>query len=647
METFLQRAEALKAKKERTLHAVPDPFDAPAAPLDDPFDAPRGPSGAGGSGGGYAVAALNREADAVRSAAEGTRNDTLNRAAFSLGQLVAGGELDEQTVTSVLREAARAAGLNEREILRTIGSGLSKGRLNPRTAPRDQILRGVYENREQAAESWQEPEPLEGSGDPPGSFPVDALPRRVREYVLALAATTQTPADMVAMNALSALSVVAANRAWINGGSGWIEPLVFWGITALPPASRKSAVVAAVTRPLYAIERQFREEHAKDHQGAEERLAVAMKRRESLITKAAKVDSKDERDNLQAELDEIAQEIDELTVKAPPRLMIDDFTPEALGVALHNNDGHVGIITAEGGVFASISGRYQQGTPQLDLILKSYDGDPYRADRVGRDPVTIDRPAVVLGLTIQPHVLAETTKTPALRERGLMGRFMYCVPVDTVGTRSVDAPEMPHQFVESWHQLLDGIAKIPVCDDDSALRTMLLDTDALELHRGFRAVLEPRLHGETGDLAFMADWAGKLAGRVLRLAGLLHLAEGHATVTPVSFDTMRSAVEIGEWALLHAVAVYGGWRGTQEHEGAIRVMRWIRRTGKPEFTVKDVYEALRGQVWCNRSDDVKDALVVLAEAGWITSVERLMSDGKRRLREGTFIPHPSLLQEAS
>src|SRR5690606_9880082 len=102
--------------------------------------------------------------------------------------------------------------------------------------------------------------------------------------------------------------------------------------------------------------------------------------------------------------------------------------------------GHVGIISAEGGVFASISGRYQQGTPQLDLILKAYDGDPYRVDRVGRDPITIARPAVVLGLTVQPHVLAETTHTPALRERGLMGRFTYCVPADTVGTRSVDAP---------------------------------------------------------------------------------------------------------------------------------------------------------------------------------------------------------------
>jgi hypothetical protein len=650
--SFLETARRMREDKERKLHAVPDPQPdtqrdpvhgvAPAG--DDPFDSPRRPAG-GASGQGYADTALTREVDAVRSAPPGARNHVLNKAAFSLGQLVAGGELDETTVISALTEAARQAGLDEREIPKTINSGLSKGKLNPRAVPRTQILRGVYETREQAAHSWQEPEPLEGDGEPPGPFPLDALPAMMREFVVALAAHTQTPPDMAAITALAAVSVVAANRAWINGGGGWIEPLILWVITALPPASRKSAVVASVTGPLYAIERRLREDHARYHQGAEERLAVAMKRKDALITKASKLEAKHERDNLQAELDEVVKEIEDLAVAAPPRLLIDDFTPEALGIALHNNKGHVGVVSAEGGVFASISGRYQQGTPQLDLILKSYDGDPYRADRVGRDPVTIDRPAVVLGLAVQPHVLAETTKTPALRERGLMGRFTYCVPVDTVGTRSVDAPDMPRPLTEGWQRLLERIAKIPVCDDDNPLRVIKLDADALELHRGFRSVLEPRLHAETGDLAFLADWAGKLAGRVLRIAGLLHLAAGNDPARPVTFDTMRGAAEIGEWALTHAAAVYGGWRTTEKDLGAARVLRWIKRTRKPEFTVRDAWQALKRQTWCECSDHIKDALVILAEAGWITSVERVMSDGKRRLPEGTFVPHPNLLQE--
>lgn len=83
----------------------------------------------------YAARALEDEVEQVRTAPEGVRNDTLNRASFSLGQLVAGGELHEHEVEDRLTDAALAAGLGEREARRTIGSGLRAGTTEPRQAP--------------------------------------------------------------------------------------------------------------------------------------------------------------------------------------------------------------------------------------------------------------------------------------------------------------------------------------------------------------------------------------------------------------------------------------------------------------------------------------------------------------------------------
>ena len=88
-----------------------------------------------GHGSGYAQTALNQEIQRVMSAVEGTRNDTLNRAAFSLGQLVAAGELDRDQVERELTAAAELVGLQPREIQRTIASGLSGGHAKPRTTP--------------------------------------------------------------------------------------------------------------------------------------------------------------------------------------------------------------------------------------------------------------------------------------------------------------------------------------------------------------------------------------------------------------------------------------------------------------------------------------------------------------------------------
>jgi hypothetical protein len=80
----------------------------------------------------YAMAALRAETERVASARPGTRNDTLNRAAFSLGQLVAARLLPPIPVITSLIGAARYAGLPEDEAVRTVRSGMAAGARKPR-----------------------------------------------------------------------------------------------------------------------------------------------------------------------------------------------------------------------------------------------------------------------------------------------------------------------------------------------------------------------------------------------------------------------------------------------------------------------------------------------------------------------------------
>lgn len=82
---------------------------------------------------GYGPAALAREAETVVATREGGRNHALNRAAYSLGQLIATGELTEEAVTVDLLAAAAKAGLEEHEAAHTIASGIRAGIRNPRT----------------------------------------------------------------------------------------------------------------------------------------------------------------------------------------------------------------------------------------------------------------------------------------------------------------------------------------------------------------------------------------------------------------------------------------------------------------------------------------------------------------------------------
>lgn len=126
---------------------------------------PAAPGAQRAAGSGYGRKALEGEAEKVRSAGEGCRNSTLNEAAFKVGQLVGGGELDEAEARRVLMHAAHECGLGERESVRAIGNGLEAGRQNPRRrAPRSDRERaptapiaqqGVDEAAPAMVEDWE------------------------------------------------------------------------------------------------------------------------------------------------------------------------------------------------------------------------------------------------------------------------------------------------------------------------------------------------------------------------------------------------------------------------------------------------------------------------------------------------------------
>ncbi len=80
----------------------------------------------------YACTALIKESEAVAMATIGTRNSRLNKAAFSMGTLIAAGTISIELVADNLASAAMRAGLKCGEIEKTLHSGLSAGMKYPR-----------------------------------------------------------------------------------------------------------------------------------------------------------------------------------------------------------------------------------------------------------------------------------------------------------------------------------------------------------------------------------------------------------------------------------------------------------------------------------------------------------------------------------
>jgi hypothetical protein len=80
----------------------------------------------------YVRAALEGELARIATAAPHTRNDTVVRAAFRLGQLAGAGLVTAEALTEPLFVAACAVGPGEREARATIARGLAAGAKSPR-----------------------------------------------------------------------------------------------------------------------------------------------------------------------------------------------------------------------------------------------------------------------------------------------------------------------------------------------------------------------------------------------------------------------------------------------------------------------------------------------------------------------------------
>lgn len=85
----------------------------------------------------WVESAVESEVNNVLSATQGNRNNTLNKAAFALGQIIATpwANANQFDIETRLLDAALSIGLDLNEAKATIESGLKSGKLQPREMP--------------------------------------------------------------------------------------------------------------------------------------------------------------------------------------------------------------------------------------------------------------------------------------------------------------------------------------------------------------------------------------------------------------------------------------------------------------------------------------------------------------------------------
>ncbi|GLI41527.1 hypothetical protein J2S68_000367 [Glycomyces algeriensis] len=483
--------------------------------------------------------------------------------------------------------------------------------------------RAVLDSIEEEGEAWPAPVPLTEVRALP-VFPAACLPDWLGAMVDAVAEATQTPTDLAGSIALAALSTAAQGRVHVQAGPDWIEPCNLFTCCALPPGNRKSSVFAAMVRPILEAEAELAEAARPLIIEAITEAEIAKRAAEQALAVASKNPGDPDAAN---GAKSAAMEADAVRIPVQPKLVADDITPEASKSLLAEQDGRLAILSAEGGIFATIAGRYS-GVPDLDVFLKGHAGDMLRVVRKSAPAEYVAAPALTLGLAVQPEVLREAARMPGFEDRGLMARFLFTLPTSRVGFRNPSPAAVPGAVKATYGRKVAGL--VHTMHHRTEATVLELTNEARARVVALEAEREPRL-GPGGEWEPILNWANKWTGAVVRIAGLLHMARyptsGH--LTPVEADTIDAATILGYYFADHALGVWSYMGVGAEVGPAAELLDWLTRHGKPGMSVRDMYRGVRGRRSLGTAVAVRDAAARLVDHGYLRERPRAARKGGR------------------
>jgi hypothetical protein len=488
----------------------------------------------------------------------------------------------------------------------------------------------------EVAAIWPTPVSLEPAITHGVPFPVDALPPWMGRQVYAVADSFQVAVDLPAMFALGALSTVIMGHVKVRvTGTDWTEHTNLYLTAALPPGAGKTPAFKAMARCVTDLEAELIAEAQQTIREASIKRAVLEKQAKQAFDSAAmKSGTIDQAVKAQADFEA-------LEIPCPPRLLADDATPESLAVVMAEHGGRMALLSDEGDIFDIMAGQYsgQGKSTNLSPYLKGHSAGSIKQDRIGRARVSIAEALLTVCVSTQPRVLAKLGENPELAGRGLSSRFMYCVPRSNVGYRDRYAVlnERDADAQTTYDEAIKDLGRkwrrysFPV--------VLNLTVEARDLFLEWDQLLEGELR-PGAPLASVAEWAMKLRSSVLRLAGLLHVADGASG--DITVATMRRVLAVASYWTDHALRVHATWGAEADAvmRRARQIVTWATKTGeeRDSFTVREAYMECRNHDNSLKVDGAIEALERLIDLGWLRADSELVTGRGRK--SPTLTVHP-------
>ena len=541
--------------------------------------------------GAYARRGMESELAAVASATPGTRNHTLNRAAFNLAQMVSAGWLNEDEAGNELMDAARQAGLGGREAMATIRSGFRAGSTKPRPAPapvprgearEDQWFRKIIEGRSEKMDAQNVQGPNDFNSWNPWTqyvgprFPLETLPVTLSEWATERSRLVGCDISAYAMTALALVGASADHRISLipkKGDSKYKLHPSLWIALVGDPSVRKSAPIGDAAGFMLANDRRDHEDMELERQAAD----------------------------------------DPESVPASRRRVVTDTTVEQLCNMLAHQDCGITLINDELSSWIDMFDKYNgNGSHGRAIWLQAFDGGkPYIQDRIKGSRRVNNLSCGVIG-AIQPERLSEMGN---LVSDGLLQRFLPVVMKDAVDEMDFAAPTFVHDRMDRLLYFIGKIAPTVEFHLTDAARSIYMEFSS-RMGKMVRTIYpSPAFGGFCGK-------QGRSLGVIALLLHLVDIAENRLPMfLEISAETMSRALKIMQnFVLPHASAFYQQLDSKTTWMAKSIAVTVIRHAGG-EVTLRNLMHSTRALRTISDKLEIQRRLQPFLNHGWLVPVQ--------------------------
>lgn len=439
----------------------------------------------------------------------------------------------------------------------------------------------------------------------------DVLGPRLAQWVADAAEAKGAAPDYVFASLLAVTGATIGNARWVSPWRGWTEPPLVWAALIGLPSAGKSPAIDAVLEPLRRAERPLREAAKAEVQAWTEKAELA-----KLAEKAWKETAK-----AAIKAGETApgrpKEADAGAAPHLPRLVVNDATIERLGAILARQPR--GTLQMRDELAGWLEGmqRYSGGGSDRPFWLEAYGGRGFTVERMGREPLTIDRLTIGALGGIQPDRLKSLLFKAD--DDGLLARFVPIWP-DPAALRRPQAWADEALIDRTLSRLL---ALDMVADGEGGARPWFIPfaDDARGLMDDFRQAVRG---WEADAEGLMLSFVGKLPGLASRLSLVLacldHAAEDAPEPREITAREFGRAAHLVEaYVLPMARRAYADAATPKADRAARRLVGILREQGWQTFTARDVMRLDRPGLGVKR--DLDPALAALEDGECIRPIE--------------------------